>query len=61
MHFHSTRSDGENKPNEILDRAKAMGLELVTILDHDIVSTNDFIESARIRGIDSLYSSELSI
>lgn len=61
MHFHSTRSDGHNTPDEILDVAQESWLQLITLLDHDIVSSQNFIDWAKKRWIDSLYSSELSV
>lgn len=61
MHFHSTRSDGSDTPEEILDLAEEKWLELITLLDHDRVVTEEFIASARKRWIETLYSSELSI
>lgn len=61
MHFHSIRSDWNNSPNEILDVAQEKWLELITLLDHDIISPQDFINWARERWIYSLHSGELSI
>ena len=61
MHFHSTRSDGHNTSDEILNTAKEKWLELIALLDHDIVSSQDFIDWARDRWIYTLYSSELSV
>ena len=38
LHLHSTASDGEFSPDEVVRRAKAEGLEAVALTDHDTVA-----------------------
>jgi len=42
MHFHSDLSDGKSSPEEIIKRAEQLGLEMITLTDHDRVSTDEF-------------------
>ena len=60
MHFHSTRSDGENTHEERIIEAKKRGLKLITLTDHDIVTNDDFINQARSYWISSNKSVEIS-
>ncbi|ODN29861.1 PHP domain-containing protein [Fervidobacterium thailandense] len=38
LHTHSTASDGTYHPNELVERAKLLGLEVLAITDHDTIS-----------------------
>lgn len=38
LHTHTTASDGTYHPNELVERAKMIGLEVIAITDHDTVS-----------------------
>ena len=37
LHLHSTVSDGTDTPEELLDRARAVGLDLFALTDHDAI------------------------
>lgn len=60
MHFHSNLSDWKNSPEEIIQEAKKRKLKLITLTDHDIISSKDFIEKSSLAWIKSLYSTEIS-
>lgn len=45
LHTHSTASDGIYSPSELLQRAKAVGLRVLALTDHD--TTNGVAEAAR--------------
>ena len=36
LHCHSTRSDGADTPQELIDHAAALGMKVIAITDHDI-------------------------
>src|ERR1700674_5247112 len=38
LHSHSNHSDGDWTPSGLIDEAKAIGLKLVSLTDHDTVS-----------------------
>jgi predicted metal-dependent phosphoesterase TrpH len=38
LHLHTTASDGMLEPQEVVDRASGLGLEVIAITDHDSVS-----------------------
>jgi predicted metal-dependent phosphoesterase TrpH len=60
MHFHSTRSDWYNKPKKIIKKASDLNLELITLTDHDIISSREFISEANSLWIESKSSVEIS-
>ena len=37
MHCHTTRSDGNDEPRELVHKAQALGMKVVAITDHDVV------------------------
>ncbi|HHT48231.1 MAG TPA: PHP domain-containing protein [Firmicutes bacterium] len=37
LHCHTNRSDGNNTPKELIDRAASLGMKAIAITDHDIV------------------------
>ena len=37
LHCHTDRSDGNNTPQELIDRAVCLGMKAIAITDHDIV------------------------
>ena len=37
LHCHTNRSDGNNTPKELIDRAVSLGMKAIAITDHDIV------------------------
>jgi len=49
LHMHSTASDGTNSPTELVDLAKKIGLQGISITDHDTAAayTDDLISYAR--------------
>lgn len=47
FHIHTTASDGEATPTEIVRRAKELGYDMIAITDHD---NTDGLEEARIAG-----------
>ena len=36
LHTHSTRSDGADTPQQLIDHAAALGMKVIAITDHDI-------------------------
>lgn len=38
LHCHSHHSDGDSAPSELIDRAKALGLEFLAVTDHNSIS-----------------------
>lgn len=62
LHLHTTASDGSLEPAEVVDRAAAVGLKVISITDHDTIRG---IESAQERGravgIDVIPGIELSV
>ncbi|MCH2188342.1 PHP domain-containing protein [Candidatus Gracilibacteria bacterium] len=60
MHFHTDASDGYATWEERLESAIKKGLHVVTPTDHDIVTSPQFIESAREQGIFTWPSVEIS-
>ncbi|MBT4805034.1 PHP domain-containing protein [Candidatus Woesearchaeota archaeon] len=62
MHIHSTSSDGEDSPVEIVQKAYDLGLEMIAITDHDSISG---LESGRQKapdlGVEFVNGVELSV
>lgn len=48
LHIHTTASDGESTPTEMVQQAKEKGLTTIAITDHDTVSG---VQEARVAGI----------
>lgn len=44
LHTHSNRSDGTDSPTELIENAKAVGLDVVALTDHDC--TEGWVEAA---------------
>ena len=62
LHLHTTYSDGALTPNEMIQRAYAAGLSVVSITDHDHVGAIDeAIEAGRKLGIEIIQGVELSV
>jgi predicted metal-dependent phosphoesterase TrpH len=61
LHTHTTHSDGHNTPLELLQKAKAAGISILGIADHDSVGAlEDAIEIGRTMGIEVIPGMELS-
>lgn len=65
LHCHTTRSDGSDKPEELIDHAVAVGAEVIAITDHDIrppqeIEGMDAVEYAASKGIILLRGIEIS-
>lgn len=62
MHIHSTYSDGELSVNELLTRAKKIGVTDMAITDHDtIVNVKNYKELASTYGIKIVSGIELNV
>ncbi len=46
LHTHSNRSDGTDTPTEVIEKAKAVGLDVVALTDHDTAVGWDEAEAA---------------
>ena len=46
LHFHSTFSDGKFTPEELADKVKAIGLQAVSLTDHDTTSGSQRFKNA---------------
>ena len=70
LHSHSTRSDGADTPQELIDHAAAAGVKILAITDHDVRppkdislsdgSTVDAVEYAKSKGLILLRGIEVS-
>jgi predicted metal-dependent phosphoesterase TrpH len=61
LHTHSNRSDGTDTPTELIENAKAAGLDVVALTDHDTAVGWDEAESAAERvGIQLVKGMEVS-
>ncbi len=64
MHIHSTYSDGENTPSEIIEKARRLGLKAISVTDHDsldaYLNEPDMIKKAEEAGIELVVGSEIS-
>lgn len=69
LHCHTTRSDGNDTPQELIDRARERGMKVVAITDHDVIPPStirtegkeiDLIAYARKQGLILLPGCEYS-
>ncbi len=60
LHSHSTASDGTCPPAEVLRRARAAGLDVIALTDHDTVAGHEEARQALPRGLTLLPGMELS-
>ena len=61
LHTHSTASDGQYSPAEMVQKAKNAGLELYTLTDHDTVSgQKEAIAKAKELGVHYIPGIEIS-
>jgi predicted metal-dependent phosphoesterase TrpH len=47
LHAHTTRSDGNDSPAELLEHAAARGLKAVAITDHDVLPPDEIVAKER--------------
>ena len=61
LHLHTTASDGRCTPRELVDRALAAGLTVMSVTDHDTTAAiAEVQEYARQRGIEALAGIEVT-
>jgi predicted metal-dependent phosphoesterase TrpH len=60
LHSHSTASDGTSTPAEVMRRARAAGLDVIALTDHDTVAGHDEARAARPAGLTLVPGMELS-
>ena len=62
LHIHTTGSDGNHTPEEIIERSKKIGLELLAITDLDsIISSNRASKKSKEAGIKYITGVELTL
>lgn len=62
LHTHSTASDGQYTPSELVHLAKAAGLELLALTDHDTVDgLDEAVCAGKALGLRVLRGVELSV
>ena len=61
LHTHSTFSDGTNTPAELVGSAKAAGIEVLALTDHNTFEgLGDFMEAGRLAGLKTVPGTEVS-
>ena len=60
LHSHSTASDGTSTPAEVMRRARAAGLDVIALTDHDTVAGHDEARAALPPGLTLVPGMELS-
>jgi 3',5'-nucleoside bisphosphate phosphatase len=60
LHSHSTASDGTCPPAEVMRRARAAGLDVIALTDHDTLAGHEEARRALPRGLTLLPGMELS-
>jgi 3',5'-nucleoside bisphosphate phosphatase len=60
LHSHSTASDGTCPPAEVMRRARAVGLDVIALTDHDTVAGHDEARRALPAGLTLVPGMELS-
>jgi len=62
LHCHSARSDGTLTPTQLAERARANGVDLWSLTDHDEIGGQpEAIEAARVQGLRYLTGVEVSV
>ncbi|HEY7360704.1 MAG TPA: PHP domain-containing protein, partial [Streptosporangiaceae bacterium] len=60
LHSHSTASDGTDPPAEVMRRARAAGLDVIALTDHDTLAGHDEARRALPPGLALVPGMELS-
>jgi 3',5'-nucleoside bisphosphate phosphatase len=60
LHSHSTASDGTDSPAEVMRRARAAGLDVIALTDHDTLAGHDEAREALPDGLTLVPGMELS-
>ncbi|MCW2908546.1 MAG: hypothetical protein JWL68_3335 [Actinomycetia bacterium] len=60
LHSHSTASDGTDPPAEVMRRARAAGLDVIALTDHDTLAGQDQARQALPEGLSLITGMELS-
>jgi len=60
LHTHTTASDGELSPEQLITRAKAAGVTLLSITDHDTISAYKSLQAYNDKDMQLVYGIELS-
>lgn len=61
LHTHTTASDGQYAPAELVGLARARGLEVLAVTDHDtIAGVDEAMEAGRGAGVEVIRGVELS-
>ncbi len=60
LHSHSTASDGTDPPAEVMRRARAAGLDVIALTDHDTLAGQDEARQALPEGLSLVSGMELS-
>ena len=61
LHLHTTASDGRCSPRELVDRAAAVGVDVMAVTDHDTTAAiREATERARERGIEVVAGIEMT-
>ena len=62
LHLHSTASDGEDTPSELIDKSLKLGLKAIALTDHDTVDgVEEFLTYGEDKDIICIPGIELSI
>jgi predicted metal-dependent phosphoesterase TrpH len=61
LHVHTNYSDGCNSPKELIDKAKAKGIEILSITDHDnLAAIEEASEYGKVVGMEIIPGVEIS-
>lgn len=62
LHIHTNKSDGEYSPKEIIDKAKKLGVSVISITDHDTIDaySEELFSYAKAKGIKIIPGVEIS-
>ncbi|MBT7261072.1 MAG: PHP domain-containing protein, partial [Desulfobacula sp.] len=62
LHNHSTASDGDFSPEQVIEKAKNLGLRAIAITDHDTLNgLQSAIEAGKKHGIEVVPGAEISV